>query len=181
MKQNSKTGQRIEKSTNPFNSKSKTLEIFEEMIDKSLKISNNVYISYSTDGLVTENDVKEIYDLLKLKYNGLKLKTHKKSYKRFKASSNPELKKLQQEKNKLLNIKNISLEQEIRIKEIDIELIKDRNYIKDITKDMKVLSSKKIKTDSDLENLSKLQIEISKNKESLEVFEIIWHFSKDDK
>jgi ribosomal protein L35 len=118
---------------------------------------------------------------LKNKYKDLKFKTNKKSYKRFKASSNVKLKKLQQKKNELLNKENLTEQDKKEISKIEFELDKDRNYIKNILNEMKILSLKKNKKDTDLEQLSKLQKIIENTKNELEVFEIIWHFSKNNK
>jgi DNA repair ATPase RecN len=185
MKQNSKTGQRIEKSVNPFNSKAKTFDIFKDMIEKSLLISNNVYISYSTDdtSLMKQNDLEKILKYLNENVNeNIELITHKKNYKRFKASSNAEMKKLQQKKNLLLHKKDITEEDKNEISKIELELDKDRNYIKNIENEIKLLSEKDVKTVEETVELSKLEQIIQDNKNDLKIFEIIWHFQlKGDK
>ena len=105
IKHNSKTAQRNVKNTNPFASKAKTFPIFEEMITKSLELGNNVFISYSTDGLMQQSDIDMIFSDLKKVHSNLILNIYTKSYKRFK-SANTELKKLQEKLNNLSNMKN---------------------------------------------------------------------------
>ena len=62
------------------------------------------------------------------------------------------------------------------ISRIDIELHNDRNYIKNIENEIKLLSVKKSKTDEELNKLSELEQISSNSKNELQIFEIIWHF-----
>lgn len=95
IKRNSKSAMPLFKGENPFNKKSETYHIFFDMIKKSLKFSNKIFISYSSDGLMQQEDLIKITSEL-----NANLITHKKSYKRFK-SANPETKKLKEKLNKL--------------------------------------------------------------------------------
>ena len=180
MKQNSKTGQRVQGSTNPFNSKNKTFDIFQDMIKSSLEISNNIYISYNTDGLMKQEDIELILNNINNEEssNKIELITHKKSYKRYKSSSNLELKKLQEKRNQLLNMKEISKENADTISKIDIELNKNKIYIVKLKKEIKELSLKENKEQVELKRLNELKKELNKIESDSEVFEIIWHFKR---
>jgi adenine-specific DNA-methyltransferase len=166
IKLNSKTAQknRIGISKNPFNSKQETYNIFKEMIRKSLIISNNVYISYSTDGLIQQKDIEEIVKNLNDNYE---LKTYKKNYKRFKAVKDQKSKK-QQQLNNIVNgnDKNIDL----------LNIKQDNKEINKILNDIKILSKQEKKSDEELENLSKLQKQIE-NTEKNDLYEIIWYIT----
>lgn len=88
IKLNSKTGQQRIYPKNPFRSKKETFFIFEDMIEKSLEKANNIYISYSTDGIVKQENIDNIFLKLQEKYPNLYLYTHMKDYKRYKSSNN---------------------------------------------------------------------------------------------
>jgi len=118
LKRNSKTAQYIQKNKNPFASKNLTAGIFKDMITEAIKISNNTFISYNTDGLMKQADIENIFEELKVENENLKLHTYKTTYRRFKASTNPEIKKVQQAINREQNAKNIT-ELKIKLKELN--------------------------------------------------------------
>jgi adenine-specific DNA-methyltransferase len=78
IKLNSKTAMPINQKPNPFGSKKNTLKAFKEMILNSLEISNNIFISYNDEGIVSEEDMKELSKEL-----GFNLKTIYQNYKKF--------------------------------------------------------------------------------------------------
>jgi len=129
IKYNSKTAQSADeiRIKNPFSSKRKTYGIFKEMIKKSLEMADNLYISYNTDGLIKQNEIEEI--LNELNDKDIKLKTYKKSYKRFK-SANSETKKLKEELNKLKHIKDKTSEDKLKLQKLENE-IKNKEAEKD--------------------------------------------------
>jgi len=91
IKENSKSGTKKEKSNNPFVSKQKTFDIFKEIIYKSLEVSNDVYISYSTDktSLMKQSDIVSILmDINQKENRQIKLNTYFQDYKRFTSGEN---------------------------------------------------------------------------------------------
>jgi len=88
IKENSKTGMRSEKIENPFTSKDKTKTEFLNIIKSGLRISNNIYISYSNEGLLKEEELEEIITKLNRVDGKISLTTHKESYKRYTSGEN---------------------------------------------------------------------------------------------
>jgi len=88
IQENSKTGLPKNKIKNMFGSKKDTRIVFRDMILKGIDKSNNIFISYSSEGEMTE---KEIQDLCE--EQNLLLNTHYLDYKKYKS------KKVEQEKN----------------------------------------------------------------------------------
>lgn len=137
IKYNSKTASVSKKNNNPFASKAKTYDIFLEMIKNSLNVSNHIFISYNTDGIIKQVDMDKIILELSSLYPNILLHTHTKLYRRFK-SANTDLKKFQEEKN-ILNRKLINKdfsdlsEKDIldKIKKIEEEIIIDNNIKKE--------------------------------------------------
>lgn len=80
LKSNSKTGQPIFISKNPFSQKKQTEKIFENMILEAIKKTDILAISYNTDGIITNQWMNNFCQ----KYN-LNLDTKLQSYKRFKS------------------------------------------------------------------------------------------------
>jgi len=78
IKFNSKTATPSNIQNNDFASKKKTFDIFEKMIVESLKLSENIFISYNNEGTINQ----EFMEKLSQKHN-FKLITHMKDYKRF--------------------------------------------------------------------------------------------------
>jgi adenine-specific DNA-methyltransferase len=98
LKINSKTAQSVGKGKNPFTSKAGTREIFPKIIEKSLSISNNIFISYNNDksSLLRQEEIEEMIQNYNSNNNtNVILTTYLKEYKRFK-SANADTKKLQQ-------------------------------------------------------------------------------------
>lgn len=91
IKLNSKTGLPLNTTENLFGSKKGTRVIFEDMIKLAVKKSNYVFISYSTDGELSVNEVVDICN----KYNII-CQVFYKDYKRFKASNNDNNKELKE-------------------------------------------------------------------------------------
>lgn len=91
IKENSKTGLPKSKTKNLFGSKKDTRIIFEEMIIKSMLKAKEVYISYSTDGEMTFEEIKNICDK-----NNLVLNTYTKDYKKYTSNNNNNDKTLQE-------------------------------------------------------------------------------------
>lgn len=92
IKNNSKTALPLLVPQNLFGSKKGTIQIFEEMIIKSVNKSKNVFISYSTDGELSVKEVLAICD-----NNNILCEVYYKDYKRFKANdtnNNKELKEI---------------------------------------------------------------------------------------
>jgi len=83
IKFNSKTATKNKKIENPFNSKNKTLNYFENLIINSLKISDDIFISYSSDGLLKQKDIDFIVEK-----HSLKLNTFTQKYKRYTSGEN---------------------------------------------------------------------------------------------
>jgi adenine-specific DNA methylase len=93
IKMNSKSAMKKaeEKSDSPFASKVKTPAIFKKLIEKSMKFSNVMYISYSNEGLMKESDIIEIIKELNngvLKSEEFFLETYRQEYKRFTSGEN---------------------------------------------------------------------------------------------
>jgi len=92
IKLNSKTGMKKteNKRNSPFSSKIKTPKIFKELIKKSMMSSNVMYISYSNEGLMKEEDILKILDELSKEeqYFTLELETFKEKYKKFTSGEN---------------------------------------------------------------------------------------------
>jgi len=84
LKENSKSGMKKDKIQNPFNSKFETLKMFKELIIDALKKGNHIYISYSNEGLMKQEEIQNIVDEL----DGVSLTTFKKDYKRYTSGEN---------------------------------------------------------------------------------------------
>ncbi len=83
IKDGSKTGLPKKSIKNMFGSKKDTRIIFEEMINKSMIKSKELYISYSTDGEMSFEEIKNICDK-----NNLVLNTYTKDYKKYTSNNN---------------------------------------------------------------------------------------------
>lgn len=82
IKNNSKTALPLLMTPNPFGSKKGTIDIFNKMIIKAVSKSDYLFISYSTDGEMSIEDIFEI-----CAKNNIKCDVYFKDYKRFKANS----------------------------------------------------------------------------------------------
>tara|TARA_Y100000034_G_scaffold37315_2_gene45878 strand:+ start:362 stop:1447 length:1086 start_codon:yes stop_codon:yes gene_type:complete len=91
IKENSKTGLPKLKTKNLFGSKKDTRIIFEDMIVNAMLKSKETYISYSTDGEMTFEEIKYICDK-----NNLVLNTYTKDYKKYTSNNNDNDKTLQE-------------------------------------------------------------------------------------
>lgn len=89
IKKDSKTALPENNNKNLFSSKKGTREIFKNLIEKSLKKCNILFISYSSDG---EMSLEEIEDICFS--NNLNLTIHQREYQRFKSNKNENNKKL---------------------------------------------------------------------------------------
>ena len=83
IKENSKTGLPKLKTKNLFGSKKDTRIIFEDMIVNAMLKSKETYISYSTDGEMTFEEIKDICNK-----NNLVLNTYTKDYKKYTSNNN---------------------------------------------------------------------------------------------
>lgn len=72
---------------NKFLSKNYIVNYFEDIILFSLTISNNIFILYNNEGILKEEDIKNIIKKFKSN-NNIKLNTYIKEYKRFTSSEN---------------------------------------------------------------------------------------------
>ena len=91
IKENSKTGLPKLKTKNLFGAKKDTRIIFEDMIVNAMLKSKETYISYSTDGEMTFEEIKYICDK-----NNLVLNTYTKDYKKYTSNNNDNDKTLQE-------------------------------------------------------------------------------------
>lgn len=115
---NSKTAQPSNQIENPFRKKGETLKIFKEMIRKSLRFSDNVYISYSTDGLIKEEQIIEYLEELKKEFPTVIFNKDLKPYKKYK-SSHKDIKNLVIELNSLLHKSNKNIEDINKISQLE--------------------------------------------------------------
>ena len=120
IKQNSKTGQSNLRKSNPFAKKRETFSIFFSMIEEGIKKADNIFISYSTDGLMKEEDLNKIFSKLKEIYPKLEFLTYKKEYKRFKSADSIHKKK--QEQNNKKDSKTVIIDKDIKGDSIQKEL-----------------------------------------------------------
>lgn len=91
IKENSKTGLPKHSINNMFGSKKNTKIIFEDMILKSMNKSKELYISYSTDGEMTFEEINDICS-----DNKLILDTYTKDYKKYTSNNNDKSKDLKE-------------------------------------------------------------------------------------
>lgn len=82
IKPESKTGLPTIQNQNLFGSKKGTRTIFKDLIEKGSQKANNIFISYSSDGEITPEEIKSICS-----DNNLELNVYNKSYRKFKAST----------------------------------------------------------------------------------------------
>lgn len=80
IKKGTKTALPIQQHKNPFGNAKNTETIFKQMILLSVKKSKKTYISYNTDGIITQEWMEKF-----CRDNNLKLQTETLTYKRFKA------------------------------------------------------------------------------------------------
>jgi adenine-specific DNA methylase len=83
IKHNSKSATKKSRGKNPFNSKSETLIQFRKLIKEGLTKSNNIFISYSNEGLVSQTEMQGLADEL-----GFSLTTFTQEYKRYTSGEN---------------------------------------------------------------------------------------------
>tara|TARA_B100000700_G_scaffold331722_1_gene467533 strand:+ start:14145 stop:15254 length:1110 start_codon:yes stop_codon:yes gene_type:complete len=81
IKENSKTALPVKNNINLFSSKKGTREIFKKLIEKGLNKCNILFISYSSDGEMSIEEIKKICDL-----NNFNLTIHQREYQRFKSN-----------------------------------------------------------------------------------------------
>jgi len=91
IKKDSKTGLPKKNIENMFGTKKNTRVIFEDMIYKSMEKSKELFISYSTDGEMTFEEIKYICDK-----NNLVLNTYTKDYKKYTSNNNNNNKELKE-------------------------------------------------------------------------------------
>lgn len=91
IKKDSKTGLPEQSIKNMFGSKKDTRIIFEEMIVKSMLKAKETYISYSTDGEMSFEEIKNICDK-----NNLNLEMYTKDYKKYTSNNNDKNKELKE-------------------------------------------------------------------------------------
>lgn len=87
IKFNSKTAQPNYICNNPFRSKQETVEVFKTMIVLSLQKASQLFISYSTDGLIKQEEIENIYSNIKKTNPNVSFFTFKKTYKRYSSDS----------------------------------------------------------------------------------------------
>lgn len=83
IKENSKTGLPLNKIKNSFGTKKETKNIFNDMIVKGIEKSENIFISYSTDGEMKQEQINQI-----CLDNKLSIQTYTQDYKKYKSKNN---------------------------------------------------------------------------------------------